>query len=150
MTGPVPGGKIFADLLIKGEEADAIALQIEKISQSSGRSIGVFGFGIGKRAVTHRAAIVDQQMAPKVRFVFELLDVITVASCEEPPVKITWIIAGRVLPVFSELDGESMIGAPMNARPESFHDDAGAQLQIFDAHQRARMNERAGSVLKSI
>ena len=89
-------------------------------------------------------------MAAQVGFVFELLYVITIAACEQPPVEVARIVTRRVLAVFSELDGEAVIRAAMNARPESLNDNAGAQLQILDTHQRARMDERAGSVLQSV
>src|SRR6266481_3426463 len=89
-------------------------------------------------------------MATQVGFVFEFFDVITIAPCEQPPIEIARIIPGRVLAVFSELNREAVIRTAMNARPEALNNDASAQLQILNTHQRARMDERAGRVLKSI
>src|SRR5205823_7200987 len=80
----------------------------------------------------------------------EFFDVIPITAREEPPVEVARIVARRVLAILGELDRETVIGTAVNTRPESLNHNAGAQLQILDTHQGARMDERAGSVLQSV
>ena len=148
MPRSMPRRKILANLLVEAKQPNTVPLQIKEIGQSRRSSIGVFGFGVGKRAVGHGPAIVHQQMAAQVGFIFKLLDVITIAARKQPPIQVTRIIARRVLAVFREFHREPVIRTAMNARPESLHYNSGAQLQVLNAHQRPRMNQRSGSVLE--
>src|SRR5207245_2315276 len=100
------------------------------------------------RTVSHRTAIIDQQMTAQVGLVLEFLDEVTVRAGKEPPVEIARIVAGRVLAVLGELDGEPVIGAAMAPVPESFHHDTGAQFQIPDRHQRLRVDQGTRTLLE--
>src|SRR5260370_11514995 len=48
MAGPMTRRKIGADFFIEGEEADGVALKVEKISERGGESAGVLGLGIAE------------------------------------------------------------------------------------------------------
>lgn len=90
----------------------------------------------------HRPALVDDEVAAEVGFVLEFLDVVAIAPPEDAPVQITRIIAGDVLSVLGELDGKTVVGTAMEAGPESFDDDAGAELKTPEAHEGLGIDER--------
>src|SRR5881394_1985251 len=92
MAGTMTGGKVFANLVVKGKQADGIALEVKKIGESSGQSAGVFRLRKAGRTVGHRAAHVGNQKAAEVRFVLELLDKITVAARVNTPIQKTRIV----------------------------------------------------------
>ena len=73
--------------------------------------------------------MVDQQMASQVRFILELLDVISVAAGIKPPVNVAGIITESVLTILRKLDREAVIRASVNPFSESLDDYFGAQLQ---------------------
>ena len=76
MARPIAGGKVIADGGVEGEQAGGVALFGEEISEAGGHGDAVIGFGfIAERfgVEAHRAAEVDEEIAAKVGFVFELL-----------------------------------------------------------------------------
>src|SRR4029077_8534539 len=93
--------------------------------------------------VRHRAADVEHHVAVEVRLLLELLDVVTIASRVDLPVDRRQIVAGNVLPVFSELDAESLERAAMKAGEKSFDDSAGLQLQVAEARNDRRIQKLA-------
>src|SRR5205085_4053522 len=101
----------------------------EEVGQGGGRGAGVIDLGVGDGAVAHGPTQIDQQVAAEVGFVLETLDVIAVAAGEELPVKVARVVAGGVLAILAELDGETMVRAAMKSRKEPLHNDLGAELQ---------------------
>src|SRR5204863_2088773 len=130
MAGAMARGQVLADLLVKGEQTDGVALEVEEISQGRGESIGVLGFGVVERSVGHRPAVIDKQMAAQVGFVLKFLDEVPVAASVEAPVQVAGIVAGGILSVFCELDGETVIGTAVQPVPETLDDHPGAQFQV--------------------
>ena len=145
MAGAMAGRQIIAQVLVEGQQTDAVALQVKEVGESAGQSVSILRFGVGKRAVAHRAAVIDQQMAAKVGFVLKLFDIIAVSAGVEPPVQVARVVAGAVLAILGELDGEAVIRTGVEAVPESFHNDFGAQLEVFDGHQGERIDQRGAA-----
>src|SRR5260370_29308919 len=141
MAGAMSRGQIFANLFVEGEQSHSIALQIEEIGQCSCQRGGVFRFGVAQRTETHRAAVVREQIAAQIGFVFKFFDEITIAAGENAPIDITRIIALGVLPIFGELDGEAVIRTAMKAVPKSLDNDPRAQFEVADVHQRLWADE---------
>ena len=105
------------DVLVEGGEADGVALPVHQVAERRRETPAVLELRQGVvRAVGHRAADVEQQMAVEVRFLFELLDVVTVAARVHLPVDGGERVAGNVLAVLGELDAEAFERAAMQAR----------------------------------
>ena len=92
-----PGGSAAAGsrAIVSSNVSNAhrVALQRQKIRERRGERAGVLGLGVAERAVAHRAAEIDQQMAAQVRLVLEPLDVVAVGAGVQPPVEIPRIVA---------------------------------------------------------
>jgi hypothetical protein len=79
--------------------------------------------------------VIDEKVAAQICFVFELLDVVPVATGIESPINIAGVVAYSVLAVLGEFNREAVVRASMNAFPEALDDDFGSQLHGFDSHQ---------------
>ena len=134
VAGAVPRRQVVGDFVVEREQADGVALRGQEVGERRGERAGVVALGVLGRAVAHRAAHVDDEVAAQVRFVLEPLDVVAIGAGEEPPVEIARVVAGRVRAVLAELDGEAVVRTAMDAGVETFDDDAGAQLQVLDPH----------------
>ena len=71
VAGAIARGQIFADTIVEGEQADGIALGEEEVSERRSESIRVLGFRDGGGAKMHGPALIDEQLAAEVGFVFE-------------------------------------------------------------------------------
>jgi hypothetical protein len=145
VTGAMSGGEEFADLVIEGDETDGIALLMEEVGEGGGEGGGVAGLVVVEGAVLHGAGTVEEQVAAEVGLVLELLDVMAVGPGEDPPVEMARVIAGGVLPILGEFDGEAVIGAAMESGPESLDHGAGAEFEAADGHERLGMDEGGAS-----
>src|SRR6266550_1321363 len=99
MAGSMAGGQIFANPFVESQQPDRVTLQVEEISQGGRQRIGVLRLAVSERTVSHRTAVIDEQLAAEVGFVLELLDVVAIRTRVEPPIQITRVVAGRILPV---------------------------------------------------
>src|SRR5438552_17180043 len=113
MARPMTGREVFANLFVKGEEADCVSLQIKNICEGRGQGCGILRFGVAERAKAHRTAVVREQVATKIGFVFEFFDEVPIAARKHAPIDVTGIIAGSILPIFGEFDGKAVIWAAM-------------------------------------
>ena len=80
-----------------------------------------------------------QQGADQVRLFFELLEVELVGAAENLPVEVPQVVAGCVLAVLGELDGEAVVGTAVYAGDVPFHDQPGTQLKPFQLSERLRI-----------
>src|SRR5205807_296902 len=64
-----------------------------------------------------------------VRLRLKLLEVVLVGLGVDAPVEILQVIAGHVLAVLAELDGEAVERAGVQARQEALDDELGAQVE---------------------
>src|SRR5258707_1081708 len=147
MAGAMSRGQIFANLFVEGEQSHSIALQIEEIGQCSCQRGGVFRFGVAQRTETHRAAVVREQIAAQIGFVFKFFDEITIAAGENAPIDITRIIALGVLAIFGEFDGEAVIRTAMKPVPKSLDDYTSTQLEVANVHEGLWADEGAAARL---
>lgn len=141
MAGAMTCREEFTDLVIEGNETDGIALLMEEVGEGGGEGGGVAGLVVVEGAVLHGTGTIEEQVATEVGFVLELLDVMAVGPGEDPPVEMARIIAGGVLAILGELDGEAVVRAAMEAGPESLDDGAGAEFEAADGHERLGMDE---------
>ena len=93
--------------IVECREADGVALPVHQITERRRKAGGVVELR-QIRAVAHRAASVDEQVAIEVRLLLELLDVVPIGPCVDLPIDRREIVAGNVLPVFGELDAEAL------------------------------------------
>ena len=104
------------DPLVEGDEARRVALAIHQERERRGKHRSVLQLAHRRRApVRHRRAHIQQQMAFEVGFLFELLDVVPIASRVDLPVERRQIVARHVLPVLRKLDAESFVWTAMKA-----------------------------------
>jgi hypothetical protein len=141
VAGAVAGGDVVGDFLVEGDQADGVALHGEEVGERGGAGAGVFDLGVLQRAVAHGATQVDQEVAAEVGFFLEALDVVPVGAGVEAPVEVAGVVAGDVLAVLAEFDGEAVVGAAVEAGKEALDDDAGAELEALDPHEGLRVNE---------
>jgi hypothetical protein len=118
-------------MLVEGQQTNAVALQIEEIGESAGKSVSILGLGIGEGTKTHRAAVINQEMASEIGLVLEFLDVIAIGSGVEPPIQISGVVAWCILAIFGKFDGKTVIRAAVESIPESFHHYLGPQLEVL-------------------
>ena len=98
-------------------------------------------FVIAARAVAHRAADVEQEVAIEVRLLLELLDVVAIAARVDLPVDRRRSSPGMVLPVLGELDAEALERAAVQARQEPFDDRPRLQLERAEARDDRRIEK---------
>ena len=89
--------------------------------------------------VGHRLARVQQQIEQEVGLLLVLLEVKLVGLGPDLPVHVADVVAGHVLAVLGELDGEAVIRAGVHARHVAFDDQPGLEIQPFEASQRSRI-----------
>src|ERR1041385_13592 len=104
MAGAMPRRQKLANLLIESEQPYCVALKVEKISNGCGECGGVLTFVIAERTEPHRTTVVADEVTAKIGFILELFDEVTIASGENAPIEIAWVVARRVLAVFGKLD----------------------------------------------
>jgi len=135
VAGPVARGEIVGDPVVEGDQADGVALAGEEVGDRGGGGPGIIPLGVRARAVAHRPAGVDDQVAAEVRLVLEPLDVVAVRAGEQLPVDVPGVVAGGVFAILAELDGEAVIGAPVDPLDEPLDRHPRPDLEALDAHQ---------------
>ena len=82
MARTMPRRQILGDPVLEREQADGVALRRQEIGDRGRRGPGVVALAVRhrRRAVTHRPARVDHEVAAEVRLVLEPLDVIAVGA----------------------------------------------------------------------
>src|SRR6266404_9318278 len=133
-------GKVVADLFVKGKQANRIALQVEEVSERTRQRVSILIYGVRKRAVAHRAAVIDQEVAAQIGLILEFFDVKPIAAGVEAPIEVAQVVARTVLTILGELDGKAVVGAAVQSVPETFNNHFGAQLKVFDRHQSERID----------
>jgi len=76
------------------------------------------------------------------RFVLELFDVEPVGASVEPPVDAAQVVAELIVPVLGKLDTEALERAPVKARQEAVHHEAGSQLEAGQVPQQRQVQRR--------
>ena len=87
----------------------------------------------------HRLADVEQQPADEVRLLLVLLEVEAAGPAVDLPVDVLDVVAGDVLAVLGELDGEAVVRALVHARQVALDDQPRLQLQAADLGERQRV-----------
>src|SRR5688572_29316592 len=129
MISAMAGGHEIPDGFVEGQQADGIALQMKKVRERRRERRRVVRLRITERAIVHRLALIDDELAAQIRFVLEFLDEVTVGARKDLPVEITQVVTRRVLAVLGEFHREAVIRAAMNAVPKTFDDRPRPQLE---------------------
>ena len=127
------GRQAFANLFVEGDQADRVLLVDHQPAERGGQADAVFELGqfLAKR-VAHRAAEIHHQVAGDVGFGLEFFDVVLVGLGVDEPVDVVRIVAGRVLAVLAELDGEAVKRAGVQALQKAADDELCAQIEPRD------------------
>jgi hypothetical protein len=120
---PMPRGQIIAHALVERRTARPRRPARAGTTPAWRRRCGRSPIWNKPASRNHGAAVIDQQMAAEVGFVLELFEIKAVGTGVETPVQVAGVLAGRVGPVFGELDGETVIRTAMQAAPETFDDN---------------------------
>ena len=91
------------------------------------------------RGVGHRLAGVEQQVEQEVGLLLVLLEVELVGLGPDLPVDVADVVAGHVLAVLGELDGEAVVGAGVHARDVALDEQPGLEVEPLEASQRLRI-----------
>ena len=89
--------------------------------------------------VGHRLAGVKQEVEEEVGFLLVLLEVELVGLGPDLPVHVADVVAGHVLAVLGEFDGEAVIRAGVHARHVPLDDEPRLEVEPFQASQRSRI-----------
>ena len=79
-----PAGGLLLDAVGQQSQAESVALAMQQFDEHSrsiyckGQLVGMFGVGMSFEWKVHRAAMVDDQLATEVCFLFELFDIQTI------------------------------------------------------------------------
>ena len=105
-----------ADAVVEGDQADGVALPVHQVRERRRQVRAVLELRHAARAVAHRRADVEQEVAPEVGLFLELLDVVAIGARVDLPVDRRQVVARDVLPVLGELDAEALERAAVQAR----------------------------------
>ena len=123
------------DLLVEGRQRHLIALLDDAEAQRGRHPGGVEQFlGIAV-AVAHRLADVEHEVADEVRLHLVLLDEVLIASVEDPPIDVPWVVARHVFTVAGELHREAGERRLVLARERPHHQAAWLDRTIGHAAQ---------------
>ena len=122
-----------ANLLVEGHQPHRVLLVDHQVAQRGRQADAVFELrqllAIG---VAHRTAQVHHQVAGDVGLGLEFLDVILVGLGVDQPVDVLGVVAGGVLAMLAELDGEAVEGAGVQAVQKPPDDELRAEIQPLD------------------
>ena len=103
-------GGLEVDLMAEESEAEGVALTMEEFDEDGGgvdgkgEFVGVVDVAVVRGGEEHGAAVVDENLASEVGFLFELFDIQAVGSTIKMPVNVLCVFAGVVLAVVGEFD----------------------------------------------
>ena len=127
------GGRLAWMLRVERDQADRVLLVDHQVAQRRRQADGVLELGqLLAVGVGHRGAEVHHQVAGDVGLGLELLEVILVGLGVDVPVEVLEVVAGDVLAMLGELDGEALERAGVQAGQEALDDELGAQVEPGD------------------
>ena len=127
------GGRLVRICVSNVDQADRVLLMDHQVAERRRQADGVLELGqLLPVGVGHRRAQVHDQVAGDVGLGLELLEVILVGLGVDVPVEVLEIVAGDVLAVLGELDGEALKRAGVQAGEEALDDELGPQIEPGD------------------
>ena len=131
-------------ILIERDKTCCIALLYHEEVKRGCQVGAVFQLGeTGTVPVAHGRRRIQHDVVPQVRLLLVLLHVGTVRLCIHLPVYVPQFVARVIGPMLGELDGESVVGALVEAGDEPFHDEARPQLHVLEAGDEDGIEETA-------
>jgi len=129
------------DVLVEGEDTDAIALLVRQIREAGSEKRSVLELGHAAARELHRPRDVEQDREVRVRVRFVLLDVVPVGARVQAPVHAADVVAGDVAAVLGEIDRGAEERRAVQAVDEAVHHGAGEQIEVADAGEDQRIHE---------
>ena len=129
------------DVLVEGEDADAVALPLRQVGEARREKRSVFELGHPAAREAHRPRDVEQDREVGVGVGVVLLDVVAIGARVQPPVDAPDVVAGDVAAVLGEVDRRAEKRRAMQAVDEPVDDVAGEQLEVADAREHLRVDE---------
>ena len=123
---------VGAHLGIKNRKTDGIALFQHHVGDRCGEKFRVFQLADLSRAVGHRGAGIDQDVAVEIRLRLVEFGEIFFRAAEHAPVDGADRIAGRILAVMRELGAEAAQRTAVAAHPQALHDLACDQFKVAE------------------
>ena len=94
----------------------------------------MLGHSVGTRTgILHRTALVDDDGATKIGFVFVLANVKAIGLTKELPIDRPRLISGNVRSMFLELDARADVMRSMQSATDPFDNSSSKQLQMGDS-----------------
>ena len=81
--------------------------------------------------------MIDDEETAQVCFILEFLDEVTIGFTHHAPINEPRVIARRILTIFGEFDGETVVRTTVKSIPKTLHHDASAQFHIRKAIRAA-------------
>ena len=119
-------------LLVEDGQPDGVPLLDQQRGQAGDDRGGVLELGHGPVAVGHAGAGVEDEGGAEVGLLLVAFDLVAVGAGVGPPVESFEVVAGCVLAVVGELDGEAVHGAAVQAGDAALDDALGAEAQGHD------------------
>ena len=94
---------------------------------------------VAPRGIGHRLAGIQEQIREQVGLLLVLLQVKLVGLGPDFPVDVADVVAGHVLAMLGELDGEAVVRAGMHPGDVALDHHARLQVQPLEASQRERI-----------
>ena len=145
---------------VEGDHPHGVPLVLQEVGERGAGGGGVVELPPALAGVAHGLRAVDDQRRLEVGLLLVLFDVEPVGLRPHLPVDVLDLVAGRVLAVAGELDGEAVVRALVLSGDEPFDDQPGPDVQALDALEDLRvevvgsfgcrhvMTRRAGSRLR--
>ena len=125
-------------------EAKGIALAVEQLDEycggvhAEGKLVGMLYVTLSFKREEHGGALVDDELASEVGLFLELFNVKAVGAAVETPVDVARALAGVVLAVVGEFDGEAVKGGAVTASNKSLDHLACEEVEGFVARDDVR------------
>ena len=140
VRGLAGGSQVALDLVVEGGQAGGVLLLEDHVGEGGGDPLGVLELGdVAFGGVGHGLAGIEQDVGEEVGFLLVLLEVVLVGLGPDFPVDVADVVALRVLAVLGELDGEAVVGALVEAGDEALDDQAGLEVESFEASEHLRI-----------
>ena len=129
------------DVLVEGDDADAIALPLRQVGHARADEAAVLELGKALARELHRPRDVEQDRHVRVSVGLILLDVIAIGARVEAPVDAADVVAGDVAAMLGKVDRGAEERRPVQPVDEALHHRAREQLEVADPRQDRRVDE---------
>jgi hypothetical protein len=142
------GGHVQMHLRVERRQPHRVLLPRHQIRQNRRQIRTIVELrDLGRMAVAHRRADVQEDLHPHVRLFFILLDVETFGAGEHFVVEMARVVAGRVFAVFGEFDAEPLIRTGVQSGDRTFDHSTRYDCEVLHAGQGRRLKIAVSGVV---